>query len=591
VTRYTADSRDRVLDAVDMVSLVSTRTDLTRRGVDSYFGLCPFHDERTPSFHVRPDAKHYFCFGCQASGDPFTFVMETEGLDFKGALEALADRFGVALETEDEDPAAATRRQRRERLYSLLGRAATYYARYLWEAREAERARAYLLGRGLTEATLREFRVGYAPSAWDRMLKGSRGAGYSEAELLDAGLVQRSRIREGAVYDRFRERIMFPSVDARGRVRGFGARAMRDNQQPKYLNTSDSDVYHKREQLFGIDLARAPGARAGRMILVEGYTDVLALHQAGVRNAVGIMGTALTEEQVRELGRIVTVLELCLDADRAGQDAMLRAERLARGSELELRVVPLPDNTDPAELVEREGGDALRARVESSMPFVVFHVDRILDRADISSAEGRDRAALELGPVLELPASALREDLRQRVASRLQLSPGQLAALIAQGKKAANGTAPVADDTRPVKTINPAVRTERAFLVLCVALPEAGRRALAAIDPEQHLTSTWLRRVARHLAGQIEMPLNGLPADDEELAKSVADLVARAGRAGRVTEDHIEQQRLLLELARLDRAIRQARGEGGGEIHVLAHERETVLEAIRQIDARLERAV
>jgi DNA primase len=285
------------------------------------------------------------------------------------------------------------------------------------------------------------------------------------------------------------------------------------------------------------------------------------------------------------------VLELCLDADRAGQDAMLRAERLARGSELELRVVPLPDNTDPAELVEREGGDALRARVESSMPFVVFHVDRILDRADISSAEGRDRAALELAPVLELPASALREDLRQRVASRLQLSPGQLAALIAQGRQAANGTAPAADETQPVKTINPAVRTERAFLVLCVALPEAGRRALAAIDPEQHLTSAWLRRVARHLAGQIEMPLNGLPADDEELAKSVADLVARAGRAGLVTEDHIEQQRLLLELARLDRAIRHARGEGGGEIHVLAHERETVLEAIRQIDARLEKAV
>jgi DNA primase len=588
VTRYTADSRDRVLDAVDMLSLVSARTELRRAGADSYFGLCPFHDERTPSFHVRPDAKHYFCFGCQASGSPFDFVMETEGLDFKGALEALADRFGVTLETEDEDPEAASRREQRERLYSLLGRAATYYARYLWEAREAERARAYLRDRGLTEETLREFRVGYAPSAWDRMLTASRRSGYSEGELLAAGLAQRSQSSPGRVFDRFRERIMFPSADARGRVRGFGARAMRDNQRPKYLNTSDSDVYHKRSQLFGIDLARAPAARAGRMILVEGYTDVLALHQAGLRNAVGIMGTALTEEQVQELDRIVTVLELCLDADRAGQDAMLRAQRLAAGRNLELRVVPLPDNTDPAELVEREGGEALRARVEASVPFVVFHVDRILDRADTSSAEGRDRAAIELAPVLRMPASAMREDLTRRVLSRLQLPAGRLAALIAEAP-AANGAAPAEDDTRPVKIVNPAVRTERAFLVLCVALPDAGRRALAAIDPEQHLTSAWLRRVARHLAGQIEMPLNGLPVDDEELAKSVADLVARAGRVGHVTEDHIEQQRLLLELARLDRAIRHARGEGHGEMHILAAERQTVLQNIRQLDARLEK--
>ena len=315
VSRYTADSRDRVFAAVDMVSLVSARTELQRRGVDSYFGLCPFHDERSGSFHVRPDKKHYHCFGCEASGDPFTFVMETEGLDFKAAMESLADRFGVKLETEDEDPGAAARRERRERLHSLLARASAYYSRYLWEAREAEPARAYLLGRGLEEKTLREFRVGYAPSAWDRMLLASRRAGYSDEELLATGMAQRSKNRPGQVYDRFRERIMFPAVDARGRVHGFGARAMRDNQRPKYLNTSDGELYHKREVLFGIDLARGPAARAGRMILVEGYTDVLALHQAGLRNAVGIMGTSLTEEQVAELERVVRVLELCLDAD------------------------------------------------------------------------------------------------------------------------------------------------------------------------------------------------------------------------------------------------------------------------------------
>ncbi|MDQ6604956.1 MAG: DNA primase, partial [Actinomycetota bacterium] len=439
MSRFTADSTDRVRDAVDMVALVSTRTDLRRAGANSYFGNCPFHDERTGSFHVSPDEKLYHCFGCQASGDAIKFVRETEGLDFKGAIESLAKRFGVELETEDEDPAAASRRTRRERLYSLLGRVSTYYSRYLWEAEEAVPARDYLLGRGFTEATLREFRVGYAPSAWDRILLVSRRAGFNDEELLAVGLAQRSKDRPGSIYDRFRRRIMFPSVDARGNVRGFGARAMsEDSRGPKYLNTSDGELYHKREQLFGIDLARAAAARAGRMILVEGYTDVLALHQAGFRNAVGIMGTSLTEEQVRELERVVKVLELCLDADRAGQEAMMRASRLAAGSKLELRVVPLPEGTDPGELIAHEGAEALRQRVEGSVPFVVFRIERILEHEDTHSAEGKDRALAELRPILgRLPQSVLRDQLMRRVAGRLELSEGRLATLIAAGPSTA----------------------------------------------------------------------------------------------------------------------------------------------------------
>ncbi len=599
MTRYTPDSRDRVFDAVDMLSLVGSRVELRRAGADSYFGLCPFHDERSGSFHVRPDEKHYHCFGCQASGDPFSWVMETEGLDFKAAIEALADRFGVKLETVDEDPAAAARREQRERLYTLLSRAATYYARYLWESREAAAAREYLLGRGLTEETLREFAVGYAPSAWDRILSASRSAGFSQQELLDAGLVVRSRTRPGQVYDRFRERIVFPSVDARGRVLGFGARAMRDNQQPKYLNTSENQLYQKRSQLFGIDHARAVAARAGRMILVEGYTDVLALHQAGLRNAVGIMGTSFTEEQATELERTVHVLELCLDADSAGQEAMLRAAQVASGRRLELRVVPLPPGTDPAELIERDGVEALRERVAASVPFVVFHVDRILDRADTRSAEGRDRAVAELAPVLALPASALREDLLQRVASRLELSEGRLAALMAGSRPGASGPASggggngssAASEaaTAPERVVDPAIRNEGQFLVLCVARPEAGERALAALDFDEHLTSARLRRVARHLVGTCAAPMTGIDPEDEELARLLATIVARAGDETEVSDDHVGQQRLLLELGRLERALRRARGGGGGDVNDLARDRERVIEQIRDLDARLEK--
>jgi DNA primase len=600
VTRYTADSKDRVLDAVDMVALVSARTELRRAGVNSYFGRCPFHDERTGSFHVSPDEKLYHCFGCQASGDAFRFVMETEGLDFKGALESLGRRFGVQLEAEDEDPAAAARRQRRERLYALLDRAASYYARYLWEAGEAQRAREYLLGRGLDEETLKEFRVGYAPSAWDRILLASRRAGYSDEELLAVGLAQRSRNRPGAVYDRFRERIMFPAVDARGRVHGFGARRMRENQGgAKYLNTSDGDLYHKREVLFGIDLARAPAAKAGRMILVEGYTDVLALHQAGIRNAVGIMGTSLTEEQIRELERVVKVLELCLDADRAGQDAMLRAARLAAGRDLELRVVPLPEGTDPADLIERDGVDALRSLVERSTPFVVFNVERILDRADTRSAEGRDRALNELRPVLnELRASVLRDDLVRRVAGRLELTEGRLASLLAGGGSAGgvvaasrrgNGSGDAGAAEVPSGP-SQAVRSERLLLALCLALPEPGARVLAELDVEEMLTSALLRRAAAHLAQHLRAPLSDLPADDEELARAVSGLVELAGRIPDPSSARLEHARLKLDLDRLDRAIIRARAEGVGTSE-LAHQRETVRDAIRDAVASLEQTL
>ncbi|MGI8413321.1 MAG: DNA primase [Solirubrobacteraceae bacterium] len=603
MTRYTADSRDRVRDAVDMVALVSARTELRRTGVNSYFGLCPFHDERTGSFHVRPDEKHYHCFGCAASGDPFDFVIETEGLDFKAALEVLADRFGVKLETEAEDPAAASRREHRERLQALLGRAAAYYARNLWEAREAAGAREYLLRRGLSEETLREFRIGYAPSAWDRILLASRKAGFNDEDLLVVGLAQRSHTRPGQVYDRFRERIMFPSTDARGRVLGFGARAMRENQRPKYLNSAENEIYHKGSQLFGIDRARSSAARTGRMILVEGYTDVLALHQAGLRHAVGIMGTSLTEEQVRELERSVGVLELCLDADRAGQDAMLRASRLAAGSRLELRVVSLPEGTDPAELIEREGGEALRTRVAASMPFVAFEVDRILERADVRSAEGRDRALGELVPVLsEVPASVLRDDLLRRVAGRLELSEGRLSSLGSRAGSArgapsgneasrAGAHAGAADTVVSLPALDYGVRAERTFLALCIALPDAGAQALSTIDSDALLTSAPLRRAARHLVGATAEPLRGLPSDDEELAVVIADLVARAGRAGEVGAERLEHARLVLERDRIDRAIRRSRGVAGTDQTALARERQVVLEAIRGVVGRLERAV
>jgi DNA primase len=620
---YTAESKDRVRDAVDMIELVSARTELRRAGPSSYEGLCPFHDERTPSFGIDPGKKVYYCFGCQASGDVFTFVQETEGLDFKGALELLAERYGIELQREQEDPRAAERRRRRERLLELLARTAAYYERYLWESTEARRAREYLEGRGLQEVTLREFRVGYAPSAWDSVLIASRRGGFSEAELYAAGLAQRSQ-ENGRLYDRFRARIMFPLADVRGRVLGFGARAMREEQQDgkdaarpggraggrvaKYLNTSDNEIYHKGLHLYGADLARAHAARAGEVILCEGYTDVIALRQAGLPNTVGLMGTALTAEQVGELARMAQTVLLALDADSAGQEAMLRASRLAASRNLELRVVTLPGGKDPAELVQLEGADAVKAAVADSVPFVRFRVERVLAAGDHSSPEGRDRMIDELRPVFAtLAPSAMRMELTRMVAGRLELPESLAETLLAGATRPAGGGYAGPDraaagprgggsagsehaDGREGRVVPPRAaaalsrreETERTFLALCIASPEDGARALQALDPEEHFTSERLRRAAAHLRGGcLPEPMAGIDEQDPELTGVLAELVVQAGRESPLPA-MLEVQHMQLELARLDRRIRGASAQGAGEVSELAHRRAEVKRAFEQ---------
>jgi DNA primase len=589
VALYTSDSRDRVRDAVDFIELVGARTDLRRAGPARYEGLCPFHDERTPSFGIDPTQKVYYCFGCQASGDVFTFVQETEGVDFKGALELLAERYGVELQREEEDPREAEKRKRRERLLELLSRTAAYYERYLWESEEAAKARTYLEGRGLGEEILREFRVGYAPSAWDRVLLASRRGGFSEQELYATGLAQRSK-ENGRPYDRFRSRIMFPLADVRGRVLGFGARAMSEEQRPKYLNTSDNDVYHKGLHVYGADLARAHATRAGEVIVCEGYTDVIALHQAGRRNAVGLMGTALTGEQVGELARMAQTVLLALDSDSAGQEAMLRASSLAAKRKLELRVVPLPAGTDPAELIQRDGAEAISAAVKRSVPFVRFRVERVLGGGDDSTPEGRDKILEELRPVFAtLAPSAMRMELTRMVSSRLAL-PESLAeqllgpggALRAASSGGGRGGTGGGEQRRPNDSgargggLSGREETERAFLALCIASPEEGATALEGLDVDAHFSSEMLRRVARHLReGDLSEPMAGQVGEvdgDPELKRLLAELIVEAGRE-QANPAMLEVQRLQLELAWVDRQIQHARGQDGADVSAMAQRR------------------
>jgi DNA primase len=601
MARYTQDSRERVRDAVDFEELVGARTELKRSGARRLSGLCPFHDERTPSFGIDPVEKLYHCFGCGVGGDVFSFVMETEGLDFAGALESLADRYGVELEREAEDPAAAARRERIDRLLALLERTAAYYVRLLWESGEAAGAREYLAGRGLEEATLREFRVGFSPGAFDRVAGASVAAGYSEDELLACGLAQARRDGRGVI-DRFRGRLMFPLCDERGRVLGFGARALRADDRPKYLNSSDNAVFHKNEVLYGADLARAAAARAGRVVLVEGYTDAVALRQAGVQEVVGSMGTALTERQVGALARLAPTALFCQDPDVAGQEAVSRSiaalrdvNRARAGRAVEFKIVRLPAGSDPADVVQSEGGDAMRALLERAVPLARFEVERALERGDTRSPEGQDRILDAVRPVIApLPASKLRDDVVRLVAERLAMTPDLVNATLAGAAarsryddRATGGGARPFGDERAASATNGAraaldrrEQSERAFLAYCLALPEEGEERLVAADLDELFSAPATRRAAEYLRGRLRSPAGELPAGDEPLARLVAELVIRAGEL-EATPAKLELEALQLDLHNLDRRIATARTEGHEHIHDLAAERQQVLDRIR----------
>jgi DNA primase len=570
---FTRDSIDRLRDAVDMVELVGTKTDLRRVG-SRYTGLCPFHDERTPSFSVNAADKLFYCFGCQAKGDAIGFVEQAEGLDFVDAVELLADRYGVQMEREDDDPRAEERRRRRARLHSLLDRAARYYSTYLWESGEAAAARDYLAGRGLSEEILREFRIGYSPSAWDRMIVRAQEGGFRPDELVAAGLAQRGR--QGGLYDRFRSRIMFPLADRRGQVLGFGARAMGEGRGPKYLNSSENDVYHKGRQLFGIDIARAHAARSGRIVVAEGYTDVLALHQAGIRESVAIMGTALTAEQMAELGKAANLVILALDADRSGQEAMLRAARTGGGATL--RVVEMPAGQDPADLIAAGEADAFRERLENAVPITQFQVRRVLADADLDSPAGRDRALEEAARLIAeqtTEGSAMRDELVREAADRLDVPGHRVLSALAPGR-AASATptlAPAAAPPQPTAG-ELAMRAEREFLVQCLAGGDPGWSYLSE-PSDAHFTYEITRRARAHLASHVGDPLSGLSEDEPDLGAFVSSIVHEAAERTVSQEAVLRMSILQLEERRINREIRRAEHEGD-------HLRQGQLAAARQ---------
>lgn len=469
------ESVEAVRQGADLVELVRDRVDLVRRG-GRWWGRCPFHEERSPSFSLLPpDFRRYYCHGCAASGDAITWMREREGAaSFAEAVQALAERFGIPVDFEEESPQDRERREAAERRRRLLDRAAAFYAEYLWRAEEAAPARAYLARRGFEEDLVRRLRVGYAPARGDALVARASREGVRRQELVEAGLATRGG------HDFFTARVMFPIGDSQGRVMGFGARTLDPAERAKYVNSPEGPNFRKRTLLFGLAEARAAAARTGSFVVCEGYTDVMGMIASGIESAVACMGTSLTSEQIRLLRRWAPEVKLCFDADAAGEGAAWRSVEAAADVNLRWSAVQLPDGQDPGNLAATAEGRAELARaVEGSEPLVTSLIRSRIRRAGRSPRARDDALEAIAGLLRRFPDSVEKEDAIHAAADLLGVSEN----LADRLRRSSRHDGP-ALTVLPPRQASPAEVRERRFLAMAMALPREAAPFLAALPPD-----------------------------------------------------------------------------------------------------------
>jgi DNA primase len=409
---FSREDIDRVRDRTDLVELASEVTKVKRTG-RSVMAVCPFHSEKTPSLSIDAARGLYHCFGCGESGDVFRWVERTQGLGFNDAIELLARRAGVEL---SPDPDAAKRRDRRQELVDAVEAAIAFYHEVLKGEAGAATARAYLRGRSYDAAVVERFHIGYSPGAWDALVTHLQEKGLRDRAMIEAGLVSRSS--RGGLVDRFRNRVMFPIYDLRGDGVGFGARVL-DGDGPKYLNSPETPIYHKSRLLYGLNWAKSEIVRTDQAVVVEGYTDVIAFHLAGMPVAVATCGTALGEEHLDLLRRFSERVVLAFDADEAGAGAALRGFERSVPGDLDLRVAVLPEGRDPADLIASGDRVGLEKAVTDSAPLLQFRIERELERFDLSEPEARGRAVRRAAELIGLhPDAVVRHEYAVLVARR-----------------------------------------------------------------------------------------------------------------------------------------------------------------------------
>jgi DNA primase len=422
----------RVRAATDFAVLVGEHLALRRVGT-RYTGLCPFHTEKSPSFSVNAELGMYYCFGCGAKGDSITFVREIEHLDFVEAVEKLAARAGITLRYDDD--AGGRDRQRRTRIHETLEAAVEWYHQRLLSGQDGAAARAYLRReRGYDGEVVRQYRLGWAPDGWDRLI---RGLGVPAAALVDAGLATVDE--QGRYTDFFRGRILFPIFEPGGRAAGAGGRQLPGGRPPKYKNTANTTVYDKSRTLYGLNWAKKAIVQSGQVVVCEGYTDVIGLQRAGVGEAVATCGTALAEGHIKLLTNFARRIVLAYDSDSAGQSAADRFYEWEKRFDVEIRVIALPPGSDPADLA-RDDPAALLAAVSEARPYLGFRLERLFSRSDLSTPEGRARTAgTALAMLDEHPDALVRDQYLMQVADRCRVEPDRLRSMASAGPAGPTG--------------------------------------------------------------------------------------------------------------------------------------------------------
>ncbi len=569
----------QVARSADFVRIVGRYCDLERRG-GRFWGLCPFHKEKTGSFSVDPDNGLYYCFGCKEGGNVFTFLEKMEGLSFPEAVRALAAEAGIDLSQYELRSGPA--KGELSRLREINELATVFYEKCLEKARGAEEARRYLAGRSINDESVERWRLGYAPDGWDHFLKCALGREYKPEMVEKAGLVLPRQNTPGH-YDRFRNRLMFPIADGVGRTIGFGARVIDPEDEPKYLNSPETPLFSKGSCFFGMAQARDE-IRGGRQaVILEGYTDVIMAHQHGIREAVAVLGTALTSDHARRLSRICDTVVLVFDGDEAGLKSAMRSIEVLLNEDVEIRAAALPEGKDPCELILEEGGDAFRRRIEESDGFYEFRLEAARKQYDTSTIDGATAAFHDLAQMaLAVRDEARRDLIVRRMAQELGVRESDAWAYMdRQLKRPARrreGQAKAED--AGVLTADQSLPGE--LLGFLLAHPMFMTEAAERVDVDVMKPSVQTRLIGAWLGGDFEGDDSGVKSfmasltDAEEASAASAALAQERAREERITQttarQRLEGYLRYLELKKMDAsgpARTAARGKSDAELKAL----------------------
>ncbi len=540
-----------IRESCSIVEVISGYVSLTKSG-SNHRGLCPFHQEKTPSFFVSEAKKIFHCFGCGESGDVFAFIMKYEKLGFQSATRLLANRFGIALPERQLTPQQRRQLTEREEIYAINEAAARYYHEVLVNDPRGKKAVAYLHNRGIGIPCIKEYRLGFAPDGWQELRNHLRGKKLSLDAAQKAGLLIPKE--KGQHYDRFRQRIIFPIFNLANHIIGFGGRVL-DAGEPKYLNSPESFIYNKRQNLYGLNVATRFIAQQNAAILVEGYFDLISLHQAGIKNVVAPLGTALTEQQILILKRYTPNIITVFDADSSGEKAMIRSLTPFLASGISPRMILLPEGHDPDSFIRQFGAQPFMQMVAAAVPLIDFVLEQTIKKHPITTPQGKIRASEDLIPVLQKITNELERDLYiQKAASLLGIKE---AYLITRIGKSSGSDAAIAVDTAsgPAGAEEPAAKEEKAerlILELMVLHPEV----IAAIEEHgflEEFTSGALKEAGRTLCsmyrdrGAIHLPEIVNTIQDEAARQYLTEVSFKEGCGGnpfKMLEDCIQKIRL-----------------------------------------------